>query len=386
MKTTWTLRHRTTGSTMVVTCDGSELTVALGERSEKKTLLSAEKAMKAAEHLVVERSARGFSLLKKEVAEIDVAVVDKDPPPTTPAEALAFRLRKRKAEPRLGWRTWAVGEDRFTDAAVPFLDDALALALAAVEREDVVRPAADTFQVVQDVPSRRAALVLQSLGKSPRPGLRRLLLDTPWQTVTRQADVEWGSVTEAFAALVDLEVAWVTGRAALGPLRHPRLRELVLQGNPLPPAALLGVSSTSTELPALERLGLCVASDAAGLPETLAALVQLATRDHLPALVTLDLEGVGDVTACLRALQKTPLSARLRSLAIAHSSIDDEDAFLAVLTEGAAKLRRLENIALPLDEISSTAVAQAQALVPHLKDASEATLLSPPGALTTQPA
>jgi hypothetical protein len=386
MKTTWTLRHRTTGSTMVVTCDGSELTVALGERSEKKTLLSAEKAMKAAEHLVVERSARGFSLLKKEVAERDVAVVDKDPPPTTPAEALAFRLRKRKAEPRLGWRTWAVGEDRFTDAALPFVDDALSLALAAVERDDVVRPAADTFQVVQDVPSRRAALVLQSLGKSPRPGLRTLLLDTPWQTVTRQADVEWGSVTEAFAALVELEVAWVTGRAALGPLRHPRLRELVLQGNPLSPAALLGVSSTSTELPALERLGLCLASDAAVLPETLAALVQLATRDHLPALVTLDLEGVGDVTACLRALLKTPLSARLRSLAIAHSPIDDEDAFLAVLTEGAATLRRLEHIALPLDEISSTAVAQALALVPHLKDASEATLLSPPGAVTTQPA
>jgi len=377
MKTTWTLRHRQSGATLIVACDGPVLTVTLGDRTEQKTLTSADKAWKAADHLVVERSARGFTLLKKEVVADDKPVEDKDPPPTTPAEAVAYRLRKRKAEPRPGWRTWAIDEDRFTAAAIPVVDDALALALAAVEREGVSRPAADTFQVVQDVPSGRAAVVLSSLVKAPRPGVKSLILDTPWQTVTRHAEVFWGDLKAVFVALPDLELAWVTGTMTLGPLQHAQLRHLVLQGNPLAAGALAGLGAASTGLPALARLGLCLASDDVARPETVDALLHVAARDRLPALSTLELEGIPDVTAFLTALLKTPLSAHLDELAIAHSSVDDEDAFLAALSAGAPRLRTLRRLALPLDEISSTALKQARALLPNLVDASGGGLFLP---------
>jgi hypothetical protein len=381
MKTTWTLRHRQSGATMIVSCDGPVLTVSLGERTEQKTLVSADTAWKAADHLVVERSARGFTLLKKEVVADDKPAEEKDPPPTTPAEALAYRLRKRKAEPRPGWRTWAVDEDRFATAALPFVDEALALALAAVEREGVTRPAADTFQIVQDVPSGRAAVVLSSLVKAPRPGLTSLILDTPSQTVTRQADVFWGDLKAVFMALPDLELAWVTGKATLGPLQHARLRHLVLQGNPLAAGALSGLGAASTGLPALARLGLCLATDDVARPETVDALLHVAARDRLPALTTLEIEGVPDVTTFLSALLKTPLCGHLEQLAIAQSGVDDEDAFLDALRAGAERLRGFARLALPLDDISSTALKQARALLPNLVDASETGLFLPTGYL-----
>jgi hypothetical protein len=377
MKTTWTLRHRQSGATLIVACDGPVLTVTLGDRTEQKTLASADKAWKAADHLVVERAARGFSLLKKEVVADDKPVEEKDPPPSTPTEALAYRLRKRKAEPRPGWRTWAVDEERFALAALPFVDEALGLALAAVEREGVSRPAADTFQIVQDVPSGRAAVVLSSLVKAPRPGLKTLILDTPSQTVTRQADVFWGDLKSVFMALPDLEFAWVTGKATLGPVQHAHLRHLVLQGNPLAAGALAGLGAASTALPALSRLGLCLATDDVARPETVEALLHVATRDRLPMLVTLEIEGVPDVTSFLKMFVTTPMCAHLEKLAIAQSIVDDEDAFLAALSAGAGRLSSLSSLALPLDDISSTALAEARALLPNLVDASDTGLFLP---------
>jgi len=75
------------------------------------------------------------------------------------------------------------------------------------------------------------------------------------------------------------------------------------------------------------------------------------------------------------------MSAHLEKLAIAQSVVDDEDAFIAALSAGAERLSCLSSLALPLDDISSTALAAARALLPNLIDASDTGLFLPSGYL-----
>lgn len=249
---------------------------------------------------------------------------------------------------------------------VVFTDDAglqarcEALTAAAGSRQAVC------LQLICDLVS-PGELLSTALSRRTLPAVRRLIFDTPFQTVTRQRDQSPGDLAAIFAALPNLEDAFLTGDIELRPVTHPRLRALYLLGDPLPPASLAGLRDS--HLPALERLALCLSRDdepASGL--AVAASLRALQAPHLTHI---DISGADDLVALLEALCAQGIPDHWSTLSL-QGIVHDEDALLAALEASVDALAGLDRLALPLsDDLSLGAAERASALIPCIIDREE---------------
>lgn len=203
-----------------------------------------------------------------------------------------------------------------------------------------------------------------ALERRPLPTVRRLIFDTPFQTVTRQRDNSPGRLDLVLTALPALERAFVTGAAELRRVGHSRLRALHLLGDPFPAASLAGLGDS--DFPVLEQLVLCLARDDEPAPADQVAAVLHKLR--APGLRWLDVSGADDLVALVDALFARPLPARWSTVSL-DGILRDEDDLLTVLADHADALRRLDHLALRLhDDLSEEAADRARELVPNLVD------------------
>lgn len=190
------------------------------------------------------------------------------------------------------------------------------------------------------------------------------ILDTDFQTQTRQRDNSIGDLAATLAACPNLERLFATGKLALSPCEHATLRELHLLGDPLTGELIAGLGGS--RFPHLERLTLSLASDAGPGPER-EALAAIASM-QAPLLCELFLAGGASAEETLGVIGSV---ARVQEVTI-NAPIDDEDILLEAIEVNAEALRRFTLVALPFaDFCSEDALERARALVPSIGDASD---------------
>jgi predicted DNA-binding WGR domain protein len=240
--------------------------------------------------------------------------------------------------------------------------------------EQLVREAPRFLQVVCDSASPGRHFE-RAIAAHPLPSVKSFVVDTPFQTQTRQGENAIGDLAVTFGALPAVERLFANGKMVLTACRHEHLRELSVLGNPLPRASLRELGGC--ELPSLERLVLSVSSDAGPL----AARDAIASVVHLraPKLRDVFIDGLDDVTAALDSLAAAGLPPSLKFLGLSGSV--DEDRLLASLRRHAPLLAALETIALPLgDEVSSEGDEAARRMLSQLRDTLEFAELTLPKA------
>lgn len=232
---------------------------------------------------------------------------------------------------------------------------------------------ARTLHLVCD-PQSPAEALTDALAGRELPALEALILDTHFQTVTRQATNAFGDLAHVLRAMPNLTRLFATGDLVLSPARHDRLRELYLLGDPLDPALLEGLGAS--HLQALDTLGITLASDEG--PADPAPLLRALASLRAPRLRALELQGLQDLAGVLTALAAAPLPPSWRRLVL-DGSIRDEDALLRALRATAPRLGALEALGLPLgDDLSADGDEAARAILPILGDREElGTLLLP---------
>jgi hypothetical protein len=145
-----------------------------------------------------------------------------------------------------------------------------------------------------------SAQFLAAIATTGLPGIGRLVIDTPWQTETRQSAIRLGNVSHALEAMPDLVDAVVRGIFSLTSIHHSRLETLELMSNPLPPTVVEGL--IKSDLPALHTLSIHLATEAAHKPAALAAVGKLLASKALPSLRALSITGCGAAESFLDAV------------------------------------------------------------------------------------
>lgn len=225
--------------------------------------------------------------------------------------------------------------------------------------------AAEWIQVICDPASPGNALAT-SVARRPLPVVRSVAFDTHFQTVTRQRKNDPGELTALLAGLPGLERLFATGYLRLRPTTHAHLSELYLLGDPLQPELLTGLGGC--RFPELAVLALKLASDAE--PPDSRAVASALRSLQAPALAHLELADVDDIRDFLDVLTASPLPESWQTLRVS-GSVADEDELLELLTSRAKLLGSLEQLALPLDELSTDGAEQARRLVPELVELDE---------------
>ena len=328
---------------MTIVVDGPVLAVSLGDRREEKRLKGAEAALQAAKVVVVERQARGFALMKHTVDQPP----KKDglpplPPPRSPAEAAFFQVWKREAARTSSWRSLAMDEGPGRDAS----PEELSFLPAVI---DCATDGATTLQLVQKTETGTERAWLDAVAHSVRPGLTRLVLDTPNQTTTRQGDTPWGDLTPVLDHLPALELLFVTGQATFSTTTHTALKELFLISSPVAPAVLQALGGMS--LPALTRLSLGLHPENWATDDVVDALIAIVETDAFPALRSLEVDGLGSrAVRFLEALStSTQTLSHLRELRLANADLGEDHRALVQL---APRFTMLEAMQMPLDSLS----------------------------------
>lgn len=328
--------------TLRVVHAGKRLIVGTGEDQIVQAFPSEDAAAEHLHHMLSRRRREGYRVEATEV--------------TDPADAA-------EADPLANVLKWDPERRRAT-LTLHRVEAAARMCEAALAR--MVRLEPTCVHLVCD-PASPGAAFSSTLARAPLPSVQRLVLDTQFQTVTRQRLNNFGDLTDALAGLPNLTGAFMTGDLALRPTVHATLRHLYLLGDPLPERVLLALGKS--RLPSLQALGLTLARDSGPSPDQAAAAALHAL--DAPQLATLDIGDVGDVTEFLAALTARPLPASWTRLSIG-GPIDDEDALLDLLAARAPALRSLRVLGLPLtDELSEPAAARAHTLVPALMDREE---------------
>ena len=342
MATSWILKHRSTQQTMTIVVDGSMLAVALGDRREEKRLKSAEAALQAARVVVVERQARGFTLMKHVVDTPPKK--DELPPlpePRSPAEAAFFQVWKREFARPASWRTIALDEGPSRDASPAELSF-----LPAVM--DCAADGATTLQLVQRVPAGTERAWLNAVAHQARPQITKLVLDTPSQTTTRQGETPWGDLTSVLAQLPSLQTLFVTGLATFAPTTHAQLKQLFLIGSPVSAAVLESLADVT--LPALLRLSVGLHPEGWASDDAIDALIALVVADGFPALSALEIDGLGPrALRLLAALSTSTMLTHLRELRLVNADLGDDHRTLLQL---APHFAHLELMQVSLDSLS----------------------------------
>src|ERR1043165_7403697 len=80
------------------------------------------------------------------------------------------------------------------------------------------------------------------LGARGSSSLERLIVDTHFQPLTRQASVYCGDVTQIFRRCPNLEFVYLIGAAEISELSHLNLEQLTLMSDPMSPATIRAIA------------------------------------------------------------------------------------------------------------------------------------------------
>jgi hypothetical protein len=214
-----------------------------------------------------------------------------------------------------------------------------------------------------------------ALARLGSASVTRLVVDTYFQPLTRQASVHCGDLTGLFRAFPMLEFAYVIGWAPLESLAHDRLEDLTLMADAIEPGTLQAVLRGPS--PRLSRLALGLSYEQGAAPGADAALLAGLTGEGLPALSELHIAYPEDGAALLAGLVTRPAFARLRVLSIAGNVFDDEERGLAALHEHRAALAGLDALYLPLEDVMDRTDEELVALVPSLRSIDDVNPFAP---------
>lgn len=288
-------------------------------RREQKRLKSYDGAHAYVEKMVADHKARGFRVTTNAILSDEEERREKELERQRQQAERAALAAKR---PSAAWRIGAAF-DR---------DGFVAVNAGAIPAADLDAILADGTRALQVIDDRGDDDVdgddcLRTLSSSPRPALTALVLDTHWQTPTRQTDeeygVHWGDLTPVLAALPALKQAFVVGSFVLRG-GHAALEELqlVARGRSLssglaalrhgawPKLAILGVGAGGEE------------------DEDADDLIALLRSQALPALRELRVSHLADPVAILQA---AATRSGWTSIAIDGGFSDDEDDVVAAL-------------------------------------------------------
>jgi hypothetical protein len=326
-------------------------------RREQKKLKSFDGALAYVEKMVADYKTRGFRVtintILSDEKERRQKVVEQQ-------QLEAERKARDALRPAAAWRTPAAhARDGFVAVkAGPIPADALDAILADGTR---------ALQVIddRDEDDGDGDDCLRVLSSTPRPSLAALVLDTHWQTPTRQTDpdygVRWGDLTPVFAALPSLRRAFVVGAFALRG-GHAALEELqVVARDPT-------LSSTMAALregawPKLSFLGVCAGGEDT---EDGGALAALLSSTALPTLRQLHVSHLSDPLAILRA---AATRSGWTSITIDGGFHDqDEDDVFATLRDLAPRFAGVSVQLALSDALSGAASEELEALWPGLSD------------------
>ena len=213
---------------------------------------------------------------------------------------------------------------------------------AIVERIEEVAP--ETLHLACD--STCSGLPLEKgLSGNSLPGMKSFIFDAPADTLSRQAENSFGELGAILRALPQLERCFISGNVVLGAPVRSNVRTLLLAGNPLKKALLENLEKS--EFPCLERLGLCLSSDAP--PVRPPALVQSLTALQAPALKTVEIAGLVGVGDFFSRLSREAIQLPWRSIEIQHSYEDEPELrdMAEILPDLKKVLPQLEEMHLP---------------------------------------
>ncbi len=364
---TWVLHNPKSKSELTITLSTDVvLTVTMKgpqgpARSDEKTLKSYEGALNYIKQFIVEREVRGFKLVRDSHQEKMRAELERKRREAAAAAAAAPALDERfagvltgGAVTREGWVAIAVGHDIGDDVI-----DAI-----VTERVDTVQLVCDGGDDDDDGAEPAPARCLAQVLRVARPALRRLVLDTHFQTLVRQVDEQygnrWGDLSESLNRQPRLERVYAAGLFTLrSPLRSKSLIDLSLASSDLG-SAVDGLKKSA--LPSLSHLGLASSLERPFDDDELRSIVSLLASDALPALGHLDVDGATDPIAILEAAAQRPLlNVRVAG------ALDDEERALPRLLKLASAYRGV-SVTLALDTFSAGATAALAAAWPTLHD------------------
>jgi hypothetical protein len=203
--------------------------------------------------------------------------------------------------------------------------------------------------------------------------LERLVVDTFFQPLTRQASVFCGDITRVFELCPALQFAYVIGAAEISKLDHAKLQDLTVMADPTSPATITAI--LCGRVPRLEKLALGFSYEHGTSVEADAAFVAAVAKHGLPALTELHLAYPHDSVAVFEALVKSPVFAQLHVLSIEGDFFDDEDRGLAALR--AASLVNLRELYLPVRDVMELTDDDLVREFPAIRSSEELEVFSP---------
>lgn len=205
-----------------------------------------------------------------------------------------------------------------------------------------------------------------ALAKLGSNSLLKLVVDTYFQPLTRQASVYCGDITDIFEACPKLAFAYVIGAAELRSLAHESLYNLTWMADPMGHDTLASI--WNGPLPNLSSLSIGLSYEhgaTKGIDEVfLRGLARGA--ETLPALTELHIAYPEDGAGILEGVVRSPIFDTLRVLSVQGNVFQDEDRGLAILTAHRGALSKLEQLYLPLEDVMSRDDDQLAELIPGI--------------------
>jgi len=215
-------------------------------------------------------------------------------------------------------------------------------------------------------------LALASIGSTT---LRRFVVDTYSQPLTRQASVFCGDVTGILRVCPALQFVHVIGCAKIRALAHDHLEDLTLMGEPLEPGTIRAV--LRGRCPRLARLALGLGYEQPPASRADRALVTAFGESELPALTELHVAYPKDGATVLDAIVSAPAFANLRVLSIQGNVFEKGNRGQKVLERHREALSRLERLHLPLEDLASGTDEELLARIPSLRTVDDAKAFDP---------
>lgn len=215
----------------------------------------------------------------------------------------------------------------------------------------------------------------EALGRAGPESLERLVVDTYFESLTRQASTRCGDITPIFERQPNLVFAYIVGCADLSRLRHDRLEELALMADPMTPETIR--AAVTAGCPRLRSLALGLSYERGTSPDADAALLEAFGSATLPALEELTVSYPADPLRVLLGLLEAGVVGRLRTLVIDAYDFDDPDEAAARLRERADAFAALEGLLLPTEGWMDGQLEELREVIPGLGDADDAKAFDP---------
>jgi predicted DNA-binding WGR domain protein len=329
----------------------------------RESFESAALAKRALDKVVRARTSEGFTLGSVDILEVAPVVVESEEP-FEEAPAVLEPEIERDEHGRL--RISFEADDEPTGVSC-------ASAIARIHEEK-----ARVVHVLGDIGLPGTAWAEAVAGQS-MPSLTGFIFDVYFQTQGQQRDYSIGDLRATFAALPSVERFFATGDHEIAKKgTHSKLRELYLLGDPLTSEFLQALATW--KFPALERFVVSITAEAFPGDGSDDAILR-ALRFDAPRLRAVCIEAVHDAVHVLERLIASKAAQSWTDVRIAGNV--DEDALIAAVERHAAKLRKLEVLALPLSEVSTGAGEALRRLCPSIVDFGELSRLTLPSAYET---